>query len=138
MSPGTPGYKNNYGSLREAAKKVLYLVVGPLRGGGGANGCATNEKKNLFFNVRKKKTYFLMKGKSFYGQNSQGGGGAKYLSRRATKKRILFVAPLMTTWPSEYTLSQFILPSKLCTSRKQGNYVIVKFSFTLGLICSFF
>ena len=39
--------------LREAAKKVIFLVAGPLRGGGGLNGCATKEKRT-FFNERKK------------------------------------------------------------------------------------
>ena len=34
-------------------KKILFLVAGPLRGGGGANGCATKEKRT-FFNVRGK------------------------------------------------------------------------------------
>ena len=37
---------------REAAKKVLFLVAGTLRGG-GVNGCATKEKK-IFFNESKK------------------------------------------------------------------------------------
>ena len=35
--------------FREAAKKVLYLMTGPLRGAGGLNGW----KKELFY-VRKK------------------------------------------------------------------------------------
>ena len=30
--------------IREAAKKILFLVAGPLRGGGGLNGYATKEK----------------------------------------------------------------------------------------------
>ena len=34
--------------LREAAKKVLFLVAGPLRGGGGLNGRATKEKRTFF------------------------------------------------------------------------------------------
>ena len=29
-------------------KKVLFLVAGPLRGGGGLNGCATKEKITFF------------------------------------------------------------------------------------------
>ena len=38
--------------FREAAKKVIFFVAGPLRGGGGLNGYATKEKKNFFyFNV---------------------------------------------------------------------------------------
>ena len=38
--------------VREAAKKVLFLVAGPLRGGGGLNGCAFVAgplRKELFF-----------------------------------------------------------------------------------------
>ena len=34
-------------------KKVIFLVAGPLRGGGRLNGCATKEKRT-FFSVRKK------------------------------------------------------------------------------------
>ena len=30
--------------IREAAKKILFLVAGPLKEGGGLNGCATKEK----------------------------------------------------------------------------------------------
>ena len=44
--------KHFFDSVREAAKKVLFLVAGPIRGGGGLNGCATKGKKNVF-NVRK-------------------------------------------------------------------------------------
>ena len=33
-------------------RKVLFLVAGPLTGGGGLNRCATKEKRK-FFNVRK-------------------------------------------------------------------------------------
>ena len=41
----------NTGRVREAAKKVFFLVAGPLRGGGGGeglNGCATREKGTFF------------------------------------------------------------------------------------------
>ena len=31
---------------REVAKKVIFLVAGPLRGG-GLNGCATKKKNNF-------------------------------------------------------------------------------------------
>ena len=34
-------------------KKVLFLVAGPLRGGGRLNGCANKEKRTFFY-VRKK------------------------------------------------------------------------------------
>ena len=60
--------------VREAAKKVLFLVAGPLRGG-EVNGCATKEKRT-FFNVRKKVPM----------ATKPRGGGAKGLSGRATKK----------------------------------------------------
>ena len=38
--------------LGKPQKKVIFLVAGPLRGG-GLNGCATKEKRT-FFDVRKK------------------------------------------------------------------------------------
>ena len=38
-------------ALGKPLKKVLFLVAGPLRGGGSLNGCAS---KDIFFNVRKK------------------------------------------------------------------------------------
>ena len=53
--------------VREAAKKVLFLVAGPLR------------KKRTFFNVRKKFLWPLSR------VGGGGGGGAKGLSGRATK-----------------------------------------------------
>ena len=46
--------ENNMGSdkmywIREAAKKVIFLVAEPLRGGGGGlNGGATKEKRTTF------------------------------------------------------------------------------------------
>ena len=42
--------KINKGSRK---RKVLFLVVGPLRGGGGLKGCNTKENRT-FFNIRKK------------------------------------------------------------------------------------
>ena len=47
---------NNNNNDKGSRKKVLFLVAGPLRGGGGLNGCATKETK-LFLNVRKKSLY---------------------------------------------------------------------------------
>ena len=70
---GKASEKSKY-RVREAAKKVLFLGAGPLRGGWGLNGCATKEKRT-FFNVRKKVP-----------KASRPGGGAKGLSGRATKK----------------------------------------------------
>ena len=35
-------------TLGKPQKKVFFLVDGPLRGGGGLNGCATKEKSNFF------------------------------------------------------------------------------------------
>ena len=64
--------------VRKAAKKVLFLVTGPLRG----RGCATKEKR-----------FFLMKGKKFLWPLSRGGGGAKGLRGRATKKITFFALP---------------------------------------------
>ena len=46
-------YRTENRIVREATKKVLSLVAGPLRGGKGLNWCATKEKIT-FFNVRKK------------------------------------------------------------------------------------
>ena len=66
--------------LREAAKKVRFLVAGPLVGEGGLNGCATKEKR----------TFSLMEGKKFLWPISRGGGGPKGLSGRATKKITFF------------------------------------------------
>ena len=43
--------------VREAAKKVIFLVAGPLRGG-GAKWCVTKVKKELF--LCKEKTSFNM------------------------------------------------------------------------------
>ena len=37
--------------LKEAAKKVLFLVAGPLRGGLGLKGCATKEKRTFFMRL---------------------------------------------------------------------------------------
>ena len=68
------------GFPREAAKKVLFLVSGQRRGGEVLNGCATKEKRT-FFNVRKKVPMAAKPG---------GGGGAKVLSGRATKKQNFF------------------------------------------------
>ena len=43
---------NKCEKLREAAKKALLLMAGPLRGGGGVKGRAIKEKK-LFFDLSK-------------------------------------------------------------------------------------
>ena len=51
--------------LRETAKKALFLVAGPIRGG-GLNGCATKEKRT-FFCLRGKKVPMATK--------PRGGGG---------------------------------------------------------------
>ena len=41
--------------FREATKKVLFLVAGATKKGeGGLNKCATKNKNNYFFNLRKK------------------------------------------------------------------------------------
>ena len=48
-----PQIKNICWQFREAAKIILFLVAGPLRGGGRLNRCAT-KKKITFFNVGKK------------------------------------------------------------------------------------
>ena len=58
----------------EAAKKIIFLVAGPLRGGEGLNGFATKEKIT-FFNIRKKVP-----------MATKPGGGAE---------RTFFVASLM-------------------------------------------
>ena len=41
------GFFLHAGLIREAAKKVLFLVVRPLRRGGGAKGPTTKEKRTL-------------------------------------------------------------------------------------------
>ena len=63
--------------LREAAKKVLLLVAGPIRGGGGLTGVPL--RKFFFFNVRKKVP-----------MTTKQRGRAKGLSGRAIKKRTFF------------------------------------------------
>ena len=46
----------SYSYYGKPQKKVIFLVAGPLRGGGGLNGCATKEKST-----------FLCKEKTSYG-----------------------------------------------------------------------
>ena len=71
-----------FGQVMEAAKKVLFLVAGPLREGEGLNGCAT---KDIFY--ARKNVPMATK--------PRRGGGAKGLSGGATKKRTFFAASLM-------------------------------------------
>ena len=70
--------------LWEAAKKVIFLVAGPLRGG-GLNGCATKEKIT-FFNIRKKVPM----------ATKPGGGGLKALVAGPLRKELFFAASLYT------------------------------------------
>ena len=44
--------------IREAAKKVFFLMAGLLRGGGAKRVCHYGPGKKTFFNVRKKVPYF--------------------------------------------------------------------------------
>ena len=45
----------NIRSVGEAAKKILFLVAGPIRGGWGLNVCASKEK--YFFLNKEKMSY---------------------------------------------------------------------------------
>ena len=66
--------------LREAAKNGLFLVVRPLRGGGGGGkGLAT--KKIPFFEALKK----------ILALSSRGGGGGKALEAGSLKKTVLWL-----------------------------------------------
>ena len=66
--------------LREATKKVIFLVDSPLRGE-GVRGCPL-----------RKKTFFLMSFFNlFFWPLSRGAGGSKGLSGLSTKKELLFL-----------------------------------------------
>ena len=93
--------------VREATKKVLFLVSRPLRGGGRVRGVPLR-KNDFFFNMallaeKVWRIFFLSKSvscffktknkeKKFLWQLSRGGGG-KGLSCRANKKRTFLRLP---------------------------------------------